>query len=450
MRNSRSCYAPLFCSAAVFASALVFFWCAAPLHSSAQVFGTPIEAGYPAGDDWEPAIISDASGNLYVAITHASVAEEQKGVYYTQMMYQKSTDGGANWSAPAVVNPCCPANRNEEGQFDPWFTLGPDGQTVSFAFIQNYSDATEDFTTSSNGGETWSTPIDVSSKPAPLDKTVLVSKGALFAYAYTDYNSNILASISTNGGDTWKTYVIANIPGDLTQMLASGGGIDSEGNIYFTWDATWGKKHKPAPAAVWITKSADLGVSWTTTNIAYSGLPPACSSCQDREFFAPQINMTVGADDTLYLIWNSTPPGDLTNGANERIYFATSRDHARTFSDAQNISDAPAMATHCFPTVVSGATPGDVRVAWMDTRTGRWNVFYRTSTTHGRKWKQTPSVRLSTYVPGIRYLTKQGFRFPYGDYMQMTIDPKGMTHAVWGADDDMNNPGNIWVANQVK
>ena len=423
-----------------------------PSLSSAQTpqFGTPVEVGYPEGDDWEPAIISDNSGNLYVAITHADVTKEQQGIYYTQMMYQKSTNGGTAWSAPAVINPCCPASTSEEGQFDPWFTLWPDGQTVSFAFIQNYPNATEDFTTSSDGGEAWSTPIDVSSKPAPLDKTVLVSRGTLFAYAYTDYHSNILASVSTDSGTTWKTYVIANISGNPTQMLASGGGIDSQNNIYFTWDATWRKNHTPAPAAVWTTKSSNLGASWTTTNIGYSGLPPTCTTCQDSEFFAPQINMTVGSDDTIYLIWNSTPPGNLTNGANERIYFATSTNHGSTFSTIQDISDAPTSATHCFPTVVSGPTPGDVRVAWMDTRTGLWNVFYRSSTNAGKMWNETPSIRLSTYVPGIRYLTQQGFGFPYGDYMQMTIDPKGMTHAAWGADDNIQNPGNIWVANQVQ
>jgi len=57
-------------------------------------------------------------------------------------------------------------------------------------------------------------------------------------------------------------------------------------------------------------------------------------------------------------------------------------------------------------------------------------------------------VGLSTYVPGYQYLKPAGFDFPYGDYFQMTIDPQGLTHAVFGEAKAITTAGNAWVASQ--
>lgn len=83
-----------------------------------------------------------------------------------------------------------------------------------------------------------------------------------------------------------------------------------------------------------------------------------------------------------------------------------------------------------------------VRLAWMDTRTGAWNAYYRYSTDGGRTLR-APSVALSTE-------SAANFGIPYGDYMQLTVDTRGLTHAAWGEDDNQKNPGNIWIANQVR
>ncbi|MGA8576710.1 MAG: sialidase family protein [Candidatus Cybelea sp.] len=248
--------------------------------ASAAIFAPPQRIGYRAGDDWEPATIADRAGHLYAAFAHADVSRERRGSYHTRMLVQRSDDGGVTWNVPVPI--AAPAPRRSEGQFDPWFALAPDGTTLMLGFLQGYPKAPVDVVTSRNLGKTWSAPPkSISRLPPPLDKVVLASRGALMAIAYTDYKSHIVASISTDSGETWSTHVIFTIPGltGSSQMLVSGGGIDSRNDIFFTWDATWDANHKPAPAAVWITKSADLGTNWTTTNIGSSGLPPACGQC---------------------------------------------------------------------------------------------------------------------------------------------------------------------------
>ena len=81
----------------------------------------------------------------------------------------------------------------------------------------------------------------------------------------------------------------------------------------------------------------------------------------------------------------------------------------------------------------------------MDTRTGQWNVFYRTSLDGGKHL--TPTVRISSFVPGFSYLTQAGFASPYGDYWQMTVDEDNNTQMAFGEAPNYQGPGNIWVSN---
>ena len=75
---------------------------------------------------------------------------------------------------------------------------------------------------------------------------------------------------------------------------------------------------------------------------------------------------------------------------------------------------------HSFPAITPGPTPGDIRIAWMDMRTGDWNVFDRRSTDGGRHFG--PEVQVSRSVHGYPYIHPDGFDLPYGDYFQLTVD----------------------------
>jgi hypothetical protein len=110
---------------AVLGLAMVIAGAAQP---SGTRFGTPIRVGFEAGDDWEPAVVCDAYGHLYVAFAHA----DPNGPYRTRLMVQRSDDGGVTWNAPIDIAPAPPKG----SQFDPWFAIDPlDGRTVSVAFL---------------------------------------------------------------------------------------------------------------------------------------------------------------------------------------------------------------------------------------------------------------------------------------------------------------------------
>jgi hypothetical protein len=152
--------------------------------------------------------------------------------------------------------------------------------------------------------------------------------------------------------------------------------------------------------------------------------------------------MTVGSDDTVYVLWNSTV--DQTDNAPERIYFAKSTNHGASYSAKQDVSLAAQGVEHCFPAITSGSSSGDVRIAWMDMHTGQWNLFYRASIDGGSKWSSEKQV--SGFVPGYSYLTHAGFGLPYGDYFEMSVDDQGSSQIAWGEGGSYSGPGNIWTS----
>jgi hypothetical protein len=133
------------------------------------------------------------------------------------------------------------------------------------------------------------------------------------------------------------------------------------------------------------------------------------------------------------------------------MYFSSSTNAGDSWLPRSSVSLAANGVEHAFPAVVAGAT-GDVRIAWMDTRNNnndprtppQWNTYYRSSNNGGATWSS--ESRLSGYVPGYRYISKKGFRFPFGDYFGLAIDNHDGTHVVWGEGMNYQSPGSIWYA----
>jgi hypothetical protein len=94
--------------------------------------------------------------------------------------------------------------------------------------------------------------------------------------------------------------------------------------------------------------------------------------------------------------------------------------------------------------MVAATGTGDVRIAWLDDRTGRWNAWYKSSMDGGDTWSATQ--RLSNRPGGAPYKSPRGFRFPYGDYGQIAIDSDGNTQATWGESRSYIGPGGSWYA----
>ena len=413
-----------------------------PEHKDPAGFSLQTRLGFQAGDDWEPAIAADRFGHTYALYKHYDVAGTKTCPGCDlHLLLQRSDDGGVTWTRPRPVAPGHVAG----GQYDSQIAVDPvDGRTVWASFLQGDNSRIA-VVKSMDFGETWSKPKIVSTQPPGLDKDELAVRGDTVVVAYDD-NLNTFASVSLDGGEHWASNLVFAGDAQFNLPLAAGSAIDVHGNIFISWDS-YDQAHSAngdGPVTLWVTKSSDHGQHWTRTVIDTSGAPPACDNC-GFAFYGPQMALAVGGDDTIYLLWNGTT--DQTDFAAERIFFARSTDHGRTYSRRTSVSDAPKGAAHAFPALAVGGEPHAVRLGWMDTRTGAWNVFYRASEDGGARL--SPTVRVSSFVPGYSYLSQAGFGSPYGDYFSMIVDPQGRAQVAFGEGPSYQGPGNIWVSHSL-
>ncbi len=396
--------------------------------------------GFNVNNEWEPAIASDRFGHVYILYAQYTGVPGCATCSNPSQVLQVSNDHGTTWSSPTVIYQ---DGATAGGQWDSQISVDPvDGQTVYASFMQNNkSDII--VAKSTDFGATWSFAT-ADSTNSGTDKPILAVRGQ-DVYVVYNHSQTIWSASSHDGGQTFSE-VKVNQNGKLGWSLAGGGTVAPNGNVYFSWAGYEGSGGAKSKVNLYVSKSTDGGVTWTSSLIDVSPSPPDCSaySC-GWAYLGAQMTMTSDSAGNIYLLWNagSSPKGP------ERIYFAKSTDGGNTFSTKVDVSLAPAGSHHAFP-AIAAAGNGDVRISWMDARAAnsgmdRWNVYLRSSTNGGANWSN--EIDLSTYVNGYpTYIFPDGFRFPFGDYYEMDIDEQGTNHLVWGEGYNYDSPGSIWYA----
>ena len=419
-------------------------------------FTAPTRMGFPNGDDWEPSIAADRFGHVYAFWTHyigfggAATGDPDPtcpDCGSPHMDLQISADGGATWSEPRAPFPTL--TRED----DPQIVVDPaDGQTLYASYMQD-NKSSQYVARSDDFGATWQTVL-VEPLQRGTDKDILAVRGTNVYLVYHTLQK-IFVSYSHDRGATWTTRNLLNgtTNSQFGQSLPSGGAVDSHGTVYFAWNGVNNTGQAKGRINLYVTKSTDQGVSWTTSLVDVSQAAPPCD-CGGWDFWGAQMALGVDASDSVYVLWNA----NRVKFGPQRLYVARSSDGARSWSTARDVSLAPSGSNNAFPALVATGT-GDVRIAWMDDRNGfdaggddpaaRWNVYYRSSTDGGSTW--SPESKLSAFVAGYTYklaTPDDGFLQPYGDYFEMDIDNHGKTVALWGEGNSYTGPGNVWFARQ--
>lgn len=414
-------------------SLVVAAWLLAGTAAYAAARFTPQERlGYAAGDQWEPAVAADGFGHVYLLYPQYGFVPGCATCPSPSMTLQISNDRGVTWSAPRVVAPA------GNGQYDPQITVDPvDHRTLYASWLQN-AKSNAVVAKSTDFGQTWSLVI-ANRMARGVDKDVLAVRGNDVYVAYSQ-EQHLWVSVSHDGGQTFSAASLNSNPA-LRSVTAGSATIDSAGNVYVAWSGYREREGVRGPVNLYLSRSGDGGNSWQASLLDSSAAPPGCSAQKcGWAFLGAQMALASDAGGTLYALWNSGRQA----GAPERIYFASSTTAGVSWSPRQDVSSASLGVEHAFPAMVAG-TAGDVRIAWMDTRSAPyWNTFYRSSTNGGASWSD--EMRISSYVPGYGYISSAGFSFPFGDYFQIAIDDLGRTHVVWGEGANWSTPGSIWYA----
>lgn len=405
-------------------------WAAPPQFFAQQ------RVGLNGGDQWEPAIAADGSGRIYILYPHYGAIADCKDCSVPAMLLVASADTGKSWQAPHVML------ESDSGQFDAQITVDPaDHRTVYTAWLQNNKRVVI-LAKSVDSGVTWSFTI-AARGDVELDKPALAVRGQSVYVAF-NHEEEVWVAASQDGGRSF-TPTRANAESRPGWSLLGAATVDLAGNAYLAW-ASYSKAGGARGAVnLYVSKSADAGKTWSASLLDVSAAAPGCKDEDCGEgFLGAQVALTSDADGTLYALWSA---GGTAFGP-QRIYFSSSTNAGGSWLPRASISSAAPGVEHAFPSIVAG-NGGDVRIAWMDARnssrtTRYWNTYYRSSSNGGATWGD--EIKVSGYVPGYRYISREGFRFPFGDYFGMAIDNHGDSQIVWGEGMNYQSPGSIWHA----
>ena len=384
-------------------------------------------------NDWEPAIAADPNAPyVYSLATRYTPPRRCHGCALPSIILRVSADGGRTWGPDRFL--CrCPDIKN--GEYDPIIEVDGVG-TIHAVWLQGYSPGVV-YSRSSDHGTTWTTPVQM---PVAWSDKPQLAVSADGQDVYIDMNGpshgDSRVAVSHDGG---ATFTLVRVTDDDRYNFAGGAWTSADGqHVAFaqsSYDQRYhGKIHSD------IALSDDGGVTWRSVRVATGDRQPDCFSrgCPDG-FYGPTPALAGDPDGTLLYAFaaNHEPR------TSQRVYLTVSTDGGDTWGTAIPVS--PERANAIFPAATSGGA-GDFRVWWMDTRSGRWNVWYTRTTDGGATWSR--AVRLSNAVSGFPYKSRRGFAEAYGDYGEIDVTNTGRTVAIWGEGASYAGPGNVWFTRE--
>jgi len=386
------------------------------------------------GDDWEPAIAADPN-DPFVYILHNRFGGEPacpSNCPDPAMILRVSKDGGKTWGAERYLCAC----RRVHGQHDPLIEVVPQTGEVYAVWMNDFD---IHFSKSPDHGKTWSTPVPVYGNVAWGDKPNFATS-ADGQDVYVLYNGptggDVHAAISHDAGDTWEQVRVTN---DERYHFAYGTAVLPDGRVVSTQNSfTYSGPASAAegPVLQHVYSSDDEGKTWSEAVIDTLELGTVCTSelCY-ADFYDSGPALAADEDGDLVIVYSgaSEPEGPRT------VYGRSSTDGGRTWSSRVALSPSGVNAAFA---AAAGFGDDTIRIYFADQRTGRWNVWYRSSQDLGATW--TAAVKISDATSGTAYKNAKGFIEFYGDYGEIAVTDGGKTIAVWGEGPSYLGPGGVW------
>jgi len=401
--------------------------------ASSQQFSAPKNVSNNLDFSFTPQMAVDLGGNIYV------VWEDDSNTN-SNILFSRSTDGGVTFSAPKNLS-------NTSGfSFNPRIAADTRGAINVVWEDDTPGNLDVMFSHSTDGGLTFSTPLNVSNDAPNSDSPQIAADANGNLYLLWENTSVILAVVfsrSTDGGVTFSTpvNVSTNAGGSFSPQMA----VDPGGNISVVWEddaftssdisfsrsadhgatfsipkslsnnignsvspqvtvdltgninVAW-QNDGPGNPDIFFSRSSDKGATFST--------PKNLSNSPGRSN-APQIKVDAGGN--INVVWADNNPPDF----NPDVFFVRSSDGGATFSAAQNVSQNSGFSSNPWLTVDAGA---NINVAWEDNTPGNRDIFFARSTDSGTTF--SPPVNLSG-DPGLSLA------------VQIAADKNGNINVAW-------------------
>ena len=394
-------------------------------------------------DDWEPAIAADPNAAfVYNLVTRYAGKPCPGNCPSPYIALEISTNGGATWGADKPLCAC-----KGSGQFDPIIEVVPNTGAVYASYMNGFNVV---FTKSTNHGASWSAPVKTYGNVSWNDKpTLAVSNDGVDVYISFNgpTGGDPWMAQSHDSGATWTQTKLVD---SNRYYFDFDSDVASDGTVYFAETSILygggGNKGTTPNGAIeeHLFISRDRGVTWENRTVAsvQPGIACVAAGCTP-DFYHGHAAVSADANGKLVYLYD----GAATAGGLQTIAAKRSSDGGRTWSAAVTLS---ATGEESSAPAVESRGNGDVR-AWYQQTAGAgnvdaWNTWYRSSTDGGASW--TAPVRISDAAGGAAYKTAAGYAEIYGDYGEIAITNTGKSIAIWGEGLSYTGPGGVWVNRQ--
>jgi hypothetical protein len=400
-----------------------------------------------AADDWEPAIAADpAAPWVYMLTTRYGTTKPCPGNCPNPPIWLLiSSDGGATFSDSKPLCAC-----KGGGQFDPIIEVvpgpGPLAGAVYSVYLSGYNVM---FIKSTDHGAHWTAPVKTFGNVSWTDKPVIaVSNDG--NDVYVSFNGptggDPYVAQSHDAGATWTQRKLVD---SNRYYFAFDADVANDGTVYFSESSLLygggGNKGTTPTSTIdeHVFVSTDKGATFTDRLVAsvQPGLACVAAGCSP-DFYLGHNALTVDATGRVVLLYD----GATVAGGLQTISAQSSTNKGVTWSAPVTLS---AVGNEATAPAVESTGSGDVR-AWYYQATGSnadaWNVYYRSSTNGGGTW--SAAVKISDASSGAAYKSAAGFLEVYGDYGEMAITSAGKSIAIWGEGSSYTGPGGVWFNRQ--
>ncbi|HWG90583.1 MAG TPA: sialidase family protein, partial [Candidatus Thermoplasmatota archaeon] len=267
-------------------------------------------------NDKEWLVVDPDSGNLYMTWTLFSLPPAEVPTVLESrgpIQFTSSTDGGRTWTRPVLLS------RTEFNQGSVPVVLP--GGAIGVQWIE-YPDGGENpnlvFARSDDAGATWTEPVVVATTvpvPAKLPngnfRTPTLpalaadrSNGTTSGYLYSvwqDYarnHSDVLVSVSRDGGATWSPGLPVHNATDGTDQFFPWVTVDGRGVVHVAYmDRSADPENTRFGAA--IATSLDGGLTWTTRRVSDADSNPEGGTA----FLGDYVGLTSDAAGNVVFVW---------------------------------------------------------------------------------------------------------------------------------------------------
>jgi Neuraminidase (sialidase) len=247
---------------------------------------------------------------------------------------------------------------------------------------------------------------------------------------------DVHAAISHDAGETWSQVRVTN---DERYHFAYGTAVLPDGRVLSTQNSfTYSGPASAAEGVVLqhVYSSDDGGATWTDTVVDTLELGTPCTSelCY-ADFYDSGPALAADEDGDLVIVYS----GASVSGGTRTVYARSSTDGGRTWSARVALSPSGVNAAFA---AAAGVGDDGARIYFADQRTGRWNVWYSSTSDLGASW--STAVRISDATSGTAYKNSKGFLEFYGDYGEIAVTSGGKAVATWGEGPSYLGPGGVW------